>query len=88
MSGMVAVSALSSLMTWAPNAAGENYNAEIQLHALESQSFESRRGSCIICEGVITVLRRRTWQPKSEELKIVTSFENPHICRLTRLEVI
>lgn len=88
MSGMVAVSALSSLMIWVSNGTGENCNAEIQLHTLESQSFESRRGSCIICEGVITVFRRRTWQPKGEALKFVTTFENPHICRLTRLEVI
>ena len=88
MSGVVAVSALSSLMTWVSNAAGENCNTEVQLHTLESQPFESRRGSCVICEGVITVFRRRAWQPKSEALNIVTTFENPHICRLTRLEVI
>ena len=85
MSGVVAVSALSNLMTWVSNAAGENCNAEIQLHTVESQSFESRRGSSIICEGVITVFRRRTLQPKSEAQNLVTTVAYPHICRLTRL---
>lgn len=60
MNGVVAVSALSNLRIWVSNAAGENCNVEVQLHTLNSQSFELRRVSSIVWGSVITVFRRRT----------------------------